>query len=152
MFHSSKVKMDLFLCFFFFKFNSVWLIWFPFYFLFCYFILFFIFISSKLICPYEFFKSELYISAPILSALNSGPLQSNDPQISNSAIESRSMDSNGIHSSSYDYTREKSIELEHSIRFVSLSLAAKHIFKDMVVRRFVGFIRLVTLASSILDS
>lgn len=43
-------------------------------------------------------------------------------------------------------------ELDSSIRLVSLGLIARHLFEDMIVRRIVGFTRLLKLASNIWDS
>lgn len=50
------------------------------------------------------------------------------------------------------FTKENPMELEHSIRLASLGLAAKNIFQDMVVRRLIGFTRLLKLATNILES
>lgn len=102
------------------------------------------FVFSSLICPYEYFKSEPYISAPLLSALNSARDKTNVisntiSHGSNNEIESRSFYSN-------------SDQFDHSLRFASLGLAAKNIFQDMIVRRITGFARLVRLASNIWDS
>lgn len=102
-------------------------------------------------CPFDFFKSDSYISAPLLSALNSGHFKPGVFQPPNS-IESRALYINEPRSFGNDYTRENSAELENSIRFASLGLAAKNIFQDMVVRRVVGFTRLLKLASNIWDS
>lgn len=102
------------------------------------------FFSSQY-CPFDFYKSESYISVPLLSALNSGHLKPGVFQPLNSEIESRSLYLNGN-------PNENSPELESSIRFASLGLAAKNIFQDMVVRRVVGFTRLLKLASNIWDS
>lgn len=105
-----------------------------------------IFFSSY--CPLDFYKSESFISMPLLSALNSGHFKPNVFQPSE--IESRSF--NGARSLGYDYTRVNSDELEKSIRFASLGYAAKNIFQDMVVRRVMSVARLWKLASNIWDS
>lgn len=47
---------------------------------------------------------------------------------------------------------DPSNELDSSIRLVSLGLIARHLFEDMIVRRIVGFTRLLKLASNIWDS
>lgn len=89
---------------------------------------------------------------PLLSALNSGNFKPGILSPSNSVIESRSLYLDGGRSLGNEYSEENSAELDKSIRLASLGLAAKNIFQDMVVRRVVGFTRLVKLASNIWDS
>ncbi|XP_031635874.1 acidic phospholipase A2 PA4 isoform X3 [Contarinia nasturtii] len=109
--------------------------------------------SSKSNCSYGFYKSESYISAPLLSALNSGQLKPHVYHVSNSEMNARSMYSNAFHSpNSRIFAKETPMELENSIRLASLGLAAKNIFHDMVVRRLIGFTRLLKLATHILES
>ena len=107
------------------------------------------FFSSQSYCPFEFYKSEVFISMPLLSALNFKTAILSPP---NSVIESRSSYLDGARSLGNENTKENSPELDKSIRLASLGLAAKNIFQDMVVRRVVGFTRLVKLASNIWDS
>lgn len=109
------------------------------------------FFSAQSYCPFEFYKSEAFISMPLLSALNSGHFKTAILSPSNSVIESRSLYLDGARSLGNDY-EENSAEIDKSIRLASLGLAAKNIFQDMVVRRVVGFTRLVKLASNIWDS
>lgn len=127
--------------------NRIFISTFPFYCEFFYFLLwfrFYILIFSSLNCPYEYLKSEPYISAPLLSALNSAQEKTN--RISNAVFHKPNT---GIESRSF-YTN--SDQFENSLRFASLGLAAKNIFQDTIVRRITGFVRLMKLASNIWDS
>lgn len=140
-------KFDTVLFVFRFRFSS-------FYVIFLFLILFF---SSE--CPFTFYKTQPFISQPILSALSANPLNSNllFSQL-NSDVESRSFHQNDMIYSTInsDFTRDNSNELsedlDHSIRFASLGLAARHLFEDLIVRRIVSFTRLIKMTSNIWHS
>lgn len=130
---------------------------FPFFVILCYFLFLILFFSSE--CPFTFYKTQPFISQPILSALSANPLNSNllFSQL-NSDVESRSFHQNDMIYSTInsDFTRDNSNELpedlDHSIRFASLGLAARHLFEDLIVRRIVSFTRLIKMTSNIWHS
>lgn len=131
---------------------------FLFYFIWVFIIILFLFFISSQNCPYAFYKTEPFISFPILSALNPKALRANVIlEKTNPELESRSFYINGFlrpsDSFNDDFTRENANESNHkfdeSIRFTSLGLAVRNIFNDMIVRRIAGFARLLRLASDI---
>lgn len=155
-FYSGYTKFLFILYFFFYFWNSFqYFCWF--FFQFCFsFLIFFVFSPKN--CQYEFFKTEPFISYPLLSALNAKSLKSNFIfEHANPEVDSRSFYINGMLRSSDlfsdDFTRENSKEsnndLDHSIRLTSLGLAARNIFNDLIVRRIAGFARLLRLATDI---
>lgn len=134
-----------------------------FFFLHSLFLLFiFIFILKSLLCsdgcPFQYHQSHLYISQPILSAIKAGQLKSKllfGNEI-NLDIESRSFGNQPSNSLDTDFTKNNtndfSDELQHSIRFASLSLAAQNIFHDLIVRRIESFMRLIKITKLIWHS
>lgn len=123
--------------------------------------LFFLFFFWSILsdkCTYEFYKTQPFISLPILAALNMDGLEPNSIfNRFNSNIESRSFQKNGLTlPSNNDFTKENandsSDNLDTTIRFASLGLAVKNIFQDLIVRRFVSFTRLNRMASYIWES
>lgn len=72
-------------------------------------------------------------------------------------IESRSFENNLLESNNYphqDFTRENTnttSDFDNSIRLASLRLAAKNIFKDIVLRPINGFARFFKTAATIWD-
>lgn len=115
--------------------------------------LIFFFLSDK--CPYAFYKTQPYISLPIIAALK---LKSKFLfNRFNSHIESRAFQTNDLaRSSETDFTQNNTNEipneLDHTIRFASLGLAVKNIFHDLIVRRILSFARLIQMTSFIWES
>lgn len=104
-------------------------------------------------CPFDFYKTEPFISSPLLSVLNSRRI---NPNVAIGQIgESRSF-SNGIFGSfNTDYTRDNasiSDELDNSIRLASLPMVARNIFNDIFVQRISAFGRFLRLATNVLST
>lgn len=118
-------------------------------------------------CPYQFHQSHLYISQPILSILKAAQLKSAFIFGGiNFEMESRSLENKKSfqqqqqqqpnHSLNADSTKNNtnyfSAELQNTIRFASLSLAAQNIFHDLIVRRVASFLRLIKITTIIWDN
>lgn len=113
-------------------------------------------------CPYQYHQSHLYISQPILFALKTGQLKSKliiggiNLDIESRSFENQKSLQPASNSLSTDFTKNNtndfSDELQHSIRFASLSLAAQNIFHDLVVRRIESFMRLIKITKLIWHS
>lgn len=114
-------------------------------------------------CPYQYHQSHLYISQPILSVLKAVQMKSalifggiNFEIESRSFENQRSSQQSPSHSLNTDFTgnntKDFSNELQHSIRFASLSLAAQNIFHDLIVRRIASFMRLIKITTTIWDN
>lgn len=109
-------------------------------------------------CPFDFYKTEPYISLPLLSALsasqlNAGIVLGN----TNAVIGSRSFHGYGDYvgpkrSFDNDFTRDDPNDIDGKVRIASLALAVRTIFNDVIVRRFVGFVRFVHLSTAIWKS
>lgn len=115
----------------------------------------FSFQNSK--CPFEYYKTEPYISLPLLSILSASQLKADLLFGDTSAvIGARSFYAyNGVgtkRSFNNDFTRDKSNETadaDSNLKLASLGLAVWNIFNDLVVRRVVGFLRFIHLSSAI---
>lgn len=110
-------------------------------------------------CPYEYYQSHLFISQPILAVLNAVQLKSQLIFGGYNGVEARSYQNQNplaISTNSFDndFTKNNTIvltdQLQHTIRFASLSLAAQNIFHDLVIRRIASFFRLIQITKSIL--
>lgn len=129
---------------------------------FSFFIFFEIIFSHSDACPYQYHQSHLYISQPILSVLKAAQLKStllfggiNFEIESRSFEKQKSSQQQPSHSLNVGVNKTNTNnfpdELQHTIRFASLSLAAQHIFHDLIVRRIASFVRLIKITTSIWD-
>lgn len=129
---------------------------------FCIFIFLFILDSKSDGCLYQFYQSHLYISQPILSAIKTGHLKTKlifaglNLNIEPRSFENQravSLPSNSLNTDfTKNNTNELPDELQHSIRFASLSLAAQNIFHDLIIRRIASFVRLIKMTKLIWTS
>lgn len=115
----------------------------------------------------DFFKSEPYISYPLLSAIRSSPANvllskllhfnhGNDwfqPPSYGYDAQSRSSYyfGNGGHPASASDLTTADGTIRANVRLASLGLVAKNIFKDIVIRPIHGFARFVKTAAGVLD-
>lgn len=117
-------------------------------------------------CPLEYYKTEPFISLPLLTALKSNSIDDehsnnkrsyelsdfgNNNNNNSISIESRS---NDAVLETHDFTREhhrNNTELEDDIRWASFGLIARNIFKDVVVRPFQSFSKFFQTAQHIWD-
>lgn len=118
--------------------------------------------SLKPICPLEFYRTEPFISYPLLSAIrkheflfarSSGKfLQQNDWNADN---RNDAIDDGSSEYESNDFTIDKSNPMngiDHRLRLASIGLLAKNLFKDIVIRPISGFAKMVHTAKSVWDS
>lgn len=117
------------------------------------------YVSIKPFCPLEYFKTEPFISLPLLLALDSAQVKADFVfEEADSDVAQRSFYLDGFLKQSRlfnnDFTREASnasTKLDNDIRLASLGFAARSIFKDVVIRPFTGFARFFQLATNIWD-
>lgn len=109
-------------------------------------------------CPLDFFKTEPFISEPLLSAIGNNNNHSRHaiPQPKSAMNLKRSYDVNSASSTTntHDFTRElvhQTPELDKHIRLASIGLVARNIFKDIVIRPIKGLAKLMLTAGDVLE-
>lgn len=122
--------------------------------------LFFLWFGSlEYFCPFGYFKTEPYISLPLLKALDKAKINADFVfEQTDRHDQSRSFYFDGFlqpsHLFNNDFTRENSnatSKLDNDIRLASLGFVAQNILKDVVVRPFNKFVRFFQLTSNIWD-